>query len=189
MIKSVKALILIQLLTAFSILSNAQTADSLKKHSHFELSFGQSLLFISNSDIINIHKESAIVVPTSSMLFFVELRTDKFLRVPFFFNLPTESKQFLVNNQLVNEKASITCGTGLEFKLFRIKVDSKSFLDMEIGPLATVGFDKKAKIWYAPLIATRLRIIRGENFVMYLGGSYAFGVNAIGIFYGTGTVF
>src|SRR5687768_14957326 len=69
--------------------------DSLFRKGVFELSFGQSLLFISNSKQINIRNQAAIVIPTSAMLFFVEFRPLKRVRVPVFFNLPTESKQFL----------------------------------------------------------------------------------------------
>jgi hypothetical protein len=163
--------------------------DTLKKMHGFELSFGQSMLFISNSDVVNFHTQSAVVIPTSAMLFFIELRTHRKVRIPFFFNLPTESKQFVVKNQLVYEKASPTIGTGLEFKLFQLNIPGKSLLDMEIGPLASFGLDSNGKVWYAPVIATRLRIMKGETFIMYFGGSYAFGVNALGIFYGTGTAF
>jgi len=38
-------------------------------------------------------------------------------------------------------------------------------------------------------MAARLRIMRGENFVMYIGTSYSFGINTWGVLYGTGTVF
>lgn len=168
---------------------SAQTKDTLKKNSHFELSFGQSLLFISNSKQINLRNESAVVVPTNSILFFIELRPQKIIRVPVFFNLPTETKQFLVNGQLVNERASPTFGAGFEFRLFKIQIDERSKIDFEIGPLASFIFDKNNVIKAAPLVAGRLRIMRGENFVMYLGGSYSLGIDALGILYGTGTIF
>jgi hypothetical protein len=31
--------------------------------------------------------------------------------------------------------------------------------------------------------------MRTENFVMYIGGSYAAGVNSLGLLYGTGAIF
>lgn len=164
-------------------------ADSVKKKSHFELSFGQSLLFISNSKQINLRNESAVVVPTNSILFFIELRPEKFIRIPVFFNLPTETKQFLVNGQIIYERASPTFGAGFEFRLFKIKIDERSKLDFEIGPLASFIFDKNNVIKIAPVVAGRLRVMRGENFVMYLGGSYSLGIDALGVLYGTGTVF
>ena len=177
------------LLILFALQISAETKDTLKKNSHFELSFGQSLLFISNSKQINLRQESAVVVPTSSILFFIELRPQKVIRIPMFFNLPTETKQFLVNGQITNERASPTFGGGLEFKLFQIKIDERSKLDFEVGPLASFIFDKNNVIKVAPLVAGRLRIMRGENFVMYLGGSYSLGIDALGILYGTGTIF
>jgi hypothetical protein len=176
--------------TLLATILNAQEPDSLKKkRKHFELSFGQSVLFISSSKQIDIRNESAIVVPTSSVLFLVGLRPHKIVRIPIFFNLPTESKQFLINGQLVNEKASPTFGTGLQFKLFQIKIDSKSKIDFEAGPLASFIFDKGGNIRIAPVAAGRIRIMRGENFVMYFGTSYSIGINALGLLYGTGTIF
>ena len=167
---------------------NASSKDTVKTKNHFELSFGQSLLFISNSDLINIHNQSNVVMPTSSMLFFAELRSNKITRIPVFFNLPTESKQFLVNGQLVYEKASPSIGSGLEFKMFQIKIDSKSKIECEVGPLVSCILDKK-NYQLVPIIAGRIKIMRGENFIMYIGGSYTFGVNTLGMFYGTGSVF
>lgn len=176
-------------LVIFSIgKTGALNLDSLRNKMHFELSFGQSLLFISNSDLVNLHNSSNIVLPTSSLLFFTELRPYKKIRIPVFFNLPTEAKPFLANGQLVYEKASPTLGSGAEFKLFEIKIDSKSKIETEIGPLVTVILDGH-KSQMVPLIAGRIKILRGENFIMYVGGSYTFGVNTLGMFYGTGSVF
>ena len=78
--------------------------DSIKPvlKSYTEVSFGQSLLFISNSKAIDLKNEAAIVVPTSSVLMFAEFRTMKKLRIPVFFNYPTETKQFLVDGVLIN---------------------------------------------------------------------------------------
>lgn len=179
-------------LLLFSFLLNAAKAsepDSLKKNKLFELSFGQSMLFISSSKLDSIKSKEAIVMPTSAILFFIELRPQKRMRVPVFFNLPTESKQFLVNGVLVNEKASPTFGVGLEFKVVKIKIDSKSSLDLELGPLASFVLDKGGDVRFAPIVAGRLRVMRGENFVMYIGGSYSIGIDAFGLLYGTGTIF
>ena len=85
------------LLIAFSVESNAQ--DSIKKKRHFELSFGQSVLFISGKKLQNVYNEAAITVPKSSLLFFAKFRPDKKIRIPVFFNLPTESRQYLVNQR------------------------------------------------------------------------------------------
>lgn len=163
-------------------------ADSLFRKGVFELSFGQSLLFISNSKQINIRNQAAIVIPTSAMLFFVEFRPLKRMRVPVFFNLPTETKQFLVAGQLVNERASPTFGTGLEFKCFGFKVAAGSMLELEAGPLCSVLQTTKNSFRFAPIGAARVRLLR-NNFVMYVGTSYSVGINSWGILYGTGTVF
>ncbi len=163
--------------------------DTLRKHNKFELSFGQNLLFISNSHQVNIHQQEAIVVPTSAVLFFAEFRPQKTVRIPVFLNLATESKQFIVDGQIVNEKASPTFGSGITFKLMQLNIDVKSKLDFEIGPLCSFIFDNKNNIRVAPIVAARVKICRGENFVMYFGGNYSFGVNAFGLLYGTGTVF
>jgi hypothetical protein len=164
-------------------------SDTLKTSQLLEMSFGQSMLFISNSKLLNVRKKEAIVIPTSAILFFIEFRPQKKIRIPVFFNLPTETKQFLINNQIVFERASPTFGVGIEYKLFQIKIDSKSRLDFEIGPLASFLVDNRNTLRLVPIIAGRLRLMRGENFVMYIGASYSIGIDSWGILYGTGTVF
>jgi hypothetical protein len=169
---------------------HAEIADSNQfKFRNFELSFGQSLLFISNSKQTNIIKNEAIVIPTSAILFSAEFRPDKLMRIPIFLNIATESKQFLVNGQLINERASPTLGIGIMFKAFQIKIDDKSKLEFELGPLASFLFDTKNSVRVAPILAGRIKILRGENFIMYIGTSYSFGINSLGLFYGTGTSF
>ncbi|HRG59544.1 MAG TPA: hypothetical protein PK323_11350 [Bacteroidia bacterium] len=166
------------------------TNDSLKQSKkHFELSFGQSLLFISHSKQTNIITNTAIVIPTNAMLFLAEFRPDKILRIPVFFNLATESKQFLINGQLVNERASPTIGTGCIVKIMDFKINEKSKLEFEFGPLLSCLFTTKNAVQFAPVLAARLKVLRGENFIMYLGSSYSFGINALGLLYGTGTIF
>src|SRR5687767_8853937 len=108
-----------------------------KEKKRFELSLGQSLLFISNSRLADIRKNEAVVVPTSAVLLFIEFRPVSRLRIPIFANIPTESKQFIVNNQLVNERASPTLGTGLQFRCFSIPIGKRSAVQFEAGPLAS----------------------------------------------------
>ena len=164
-------------------------ADSTKKHTHFELSFGQNLLFISSSKQSALRSKEDIVLATSAVLFFLEFRPQKILRIPLFLNIATESKQFIINGQLVNEKASPTIGTGLIFKAIEARIDDKSKVELEIGALASFIIDATNSLRVAPVLAARLKICRGENFVMYIGGNYSLGVNAFGIMYGTGTTF
>jgi hypothetical protein len=170
-------------------ISGQEIIKEKKNSKNFELSFGQSVLFISNSEQIDLLTNSAVVLPTTSILFFVELFTLRKVRIPLFYNLPTGAKQFIINNKIVNEEASSSFGTGIQFKLFKIKFDAKSTLEMEIGPMASFGIDKKSNMWFAPILATRLRVMKNENFVMYLGGTYAMGINSLGLLYGTGTIF
>jgi hypothetical protein len=177
------------LLIVLSVYTFGQEKDSLPKKKLFELSFGNNVLFIPDSKLIDINQNDAVVLPTKSILFFTEFRPDKFLRVPVFFNLPTESKEFLVNGQLISERASPTFGTGLEFRLIKVNVLGNTRIELEAGPLASFIFDKNGKICVSPVLAGRVRVMRGENFVMYIGCSYSVGVNAFGLLYGTGTVF
>ena len=181
--------LLLYLLIVLTTISYSQNLDSLLKGKHFEISFGQSLLFISNSNQVSFRKSTDIVVPTSAILFFAEFRPQKIVRIPVYLNLPTESKQYIVNGVLTNEKASPAFGSGVVFKLFQIKIDSKSKIEFETGPLVSIIYDTKDNIRFAPIVAGRLKISRGENFVMYFGVSYSAGINALGILYGTGTTF
>lgn len=163
--------------------------DSTKKNNNFELSFGQNLLFISTLKQNQFHAKESIVIPTNSVLFFIEFRPKKTLRIPLFLNIATESKQFLVDGQLVYEKASPTIGTGMVFNLIQYNIDSKSKIELEIGPLISFIIDQKNKIRFAPIIVSRIKIFRSENFVMYFGANYSVDVDAFGLMYGTGTLF
>jgi hypothetical protein len=165
----------------------AQDTTSVKKK--FELSFGQAMLFISSSEAQDILEQNAVIVPTNSMLFFAELRPLKKMRIPIFFNLPTETKQFLLNGQIINERASPTFGSGLEFQVAKIKFDERSEVQFEAGPLASFLMSEKGNVVFAPLGAARFRIMRDKNFVMYIGSSYSLGINTWGLFYGTGFIF
>ena len=123
--------ILLLLLICTNFVSQASIRDSLFKNEHFELSFGQSLLFISNSKQIDLRKQEALVVPTNAILFFAELRPHKTMRIPIFFNLATETKQFIIDGLTVSERAAPTIGTGLTFKVFEFKIDSTSKIEFE----------------------------------------------------------
>jgi hypothetical protein len=97
------------------------------------------------------------------------------MRIPVFFNLAKESKQFLVNGVLTNEKASPTLGSGVMFRAFQVRIDKKSKIEFEAGPLVSFLFDNKKSIRFAPILAARFRVMRGENFIMYIGASYSLG--------------
>lgn len=170
-------------------ISGQEVIKDKKNSKNFEISFGQSVLFISNSDQIDLLANSAVVLPTTSILFFVELLTLRKVRIPIYYNLPTGAKQFMINGKIVNEESSSSFGTGIQFRLFKIKFDTKTTLEMEIGPIAGFGLDKKSNMWFAPILATRVRVMKNENFVMYIGGTYALGINSLGLLYGTGTIF
>ena len=87
--------ILLGLFVFFSQVSYSQKIlDSLLKNKHFEVSFGQSLLFISNTTQANFLSSTDIVVPTSAILLFAEFRPEKIARIPVYINFPTESKQY-----------------------------------------------------------------------------------------------
>lgn len=157
--------------------------------SNFELSFGQSTLFISNDQVAAIKNDFNVVIPTNSMVFFSEFRPFKRIKIPVVFNLPTESKQFVIDGKLVSEKASPTLATGAEFKLFDFNIPFDAQVEMDIGTLGSVIFRSNYQLAFAPLITNRIRIIKDKNFIMYLGGSYSVGVNTWGMFYGTGYIF
>jgi len=163
--------------------------DTTVAKSFFELSFGQSMLFITDSKIATILASNAIVIPTSAILFFAEFRPLKLIRIPVFFNLPTESKQFIINNQIVNERAPPSFGAGIEFKCFELKINTATKLELEAGPLANFLLATNKSLRLAPLIASRVRIIRNNNFVMYVGSSYSIALNGWGLLFGTGTIF
>lgn len=187
--KRIKSIVACACVIASCALFAQDSTKTKEKKQLFEMSFGQSKLFISNSKELDIKEKEAIIVPTNAILFFAEFRPQKRLRLPVFFSLATGPKQFLVDSMLVSERASPTFGTGVECKIFRKNFGQNSGIEFEVGPLASFLFDKGGKIRFAPVIAGRFRFIKREDFVMYIGSSYSIGINAFGLFYGTGYVF
>lgn len=183
----------------FSIQLNGQkdsinvVKDSITKKKfakrYFELSIGQTLLFISDTKIASIKKAASVIVPTDAKLFFAELRPDKKIKIPIFINFPTESKQYIKNDSLFYERASPTMGTGIEFRLFKLPIGQKSAIELEAGPLASFLLSQNNQIKFAPIVAGRFRFIKNQDFIIYFGSSYSIGINAIGILYGIGYVF
>lgn len=169
--------------------TSAQTNDSLERAKLFEISFGRSLLFISNSKVVDFRNSNAAVVPTTSILLLAEFRPEKKLRLPVFFNLATETKQFLVNGELINEKTSPTFGAGIQYRPIAWDIDKKTRLEFELGPLASFLITPSGKILVAPVMAGRVRLWKGESVSMYVGTSYSFGIDCWGLLYGTGTIF
>jgi hypothetical protein len=166
--------------------------DSVKKKKvvrYFELSLGQTLLFISDSKLEEIKNSSAVIVPTSARLFFAELRPTKIMKIPVFFNLPTQTKQFIVDGKLVSERASPTFGTGLQFRIFKFPIGSRSAVEFEMGPLASFLLSEKNVLRFAPVGAGRFRFIKNDDFVIYFGSSYSLGINSLGVLFGIGYVF
>jgi len=157
--------------------------------SNFELSFGQSTLFISHGDATQLKKDLNLIVPTNSMLFFAEFRPFNKIKIPIFLNLPTESKQFIENGVLISQRASSTLGAGLEFKLIDFKIPYNSKIEIDIASLGSLLFRENKQLVFAPLITSRIKIIKDSSFIMYLGSSYSLGVNTWGLFYGTGYIF
>jgi len=171
-------------------LKDSTTVSDTLEYKRFEFSFGQSMLFISNSKEIDLLMEDAIILPTSAVLFFAEFRPFKILRLPLFFNLPTESKQFLLDSGVVvNERVNPTFGGGIQFKIFKFKIDDQTTIEWEMGPLVSFLMTKDENLKFAPIGAGRLRIIKKRNFVMYIGTSYSLGIDSWGLIYGTGFLF
>ena len=196
--KSLRTLILVVFIgiisTAFtqndSIEKTEVSIDSTKKSKHyFELSLGQSILFVSDSKLQDIQTEEAVIVPTNAKLFFAELRPDKKLRIPIFFNLPTESRQYIINGELVSKRASPTLGAGLQYRAFRLPIGKKSAVEFEAGPLASVLIDQNKSLRFAPIVAGRFRFVKNEDMVLYIGSSYSIGIDAFGMLFGIGYVF
>ncbi len=172
--------------------SDLASQDSVKKKKvvrYFELSLGQTLLFISDSRLEEIKNSSAVIVPTSARLFFAEFRPTKKMKIPVFFNLPTQTKQFIVDGKLVSERASPTFGTGLQFRIFKFPIGVKSSIEFEAGPLASFLISENDVLRFAPVGAARFRFIKNEDFVIYFGSSYSLGINSLGVLFGIGYVF
>jgi len=182
-----------RLLCAIILLSSqvafAQEGDSTRTEKYFEVSFGQSVLFISESRQVEIIKAADVVVPTSAILFFTELRPDHKLKFPIYVNLPTENKRFLVEGVIIEEKARTTFGFGIQYRLTKFPLIGKTLMEIEAGPLSNIGLTLKDKLTILPIVAGRVKIINESNFVMYVGSTYSFGVASWGLLYGTGFTF
>jgi hypothetical protein len=190
-----KYTLVLLLLTLFLSKSNAQDTlknvndSSQKEKRYFELSLGHTLLFISENKLSDIRKQASVVLPTNAWLFFVEFRPIKKLRIPVFLNVPSGTKQFLVDSQIVYERASPTFGTGLEFRVLKLPIGKKSHVELELGPLASFLISEKNELKFAPVGAGRFRFVKNKDFVIYFGSSYSIGIDAFGLLFGTGYVF
>lgn len=169
--------------------TGADSTKKAKKNTRLELSFGNSQIFVSDSQTVRIRNSNNIVLATHAMLFFAEFRPTKKIRFPIFFNLPTESKQFLVNGVLVYERASPTLGFGVQYNCVHLNMNDRSAFEFDAGPNISFLLEKSGTIRYAPIFAGRIRLLRDKNLVMYMGSSYSLGLNAFGLFYGTGFFF
>jgi hypothetical protein len=177
---------------ARAAMRNDSITDTLKNKfpvRYFELSLGHSLLFISDSKLEAIRNQAAVIVPTNALLLFAEFLPLKRVRVPLFVNIPTQSKQFIVNNQLVSERASPTFGVGMQVKCFGLPLGQKGQVELEAGPLASFLINENNVIRFAPVVAGRIRFIKNKDFVLYMGSSYSIGIDAVGILFGTGYIF
>ena len=169
--------------------SGTDSTASLKKNTRLELSFGNSQIFVSDSESVSIRNSNNIVLATHAMLFFVEFRPTKKFRFPIFFNLPTESKQYLINGVLVYERASPTLGLGVQYNCVHLNMNERSAFEFDIDPNISFLLEKSGKVRSAPVFAGRIRLLRDKNLVMYVGSSYSMGINAFGLLYGTGFFF
>lgn len=183
-----KTFFLLLFFTGISCITKArEKSDSLKHNPLFELSFGQNLLFLSKSRQTTILKNFDLVVPTTAVLFFSVFRPEKKWKLPVFINIPTESTQFLQPDGTIRyQRSTPSFGSGIEFQLLKFDIREKIKFDLEAGPLLAFVTDFRNEFAPAPLLATRMRIRNDDNFVMYLGGSYTIGLDAFGLFYGTG---
>lgn len=183
-----KNIFLLLFLVLLPLYSGAQAkVDTLRHNPLFELSFGQNLLFLSKSRQTTILNNLDLVVPTSAVLFFAVLRPEKKWKFPVFFNLPTESAQFLQPNGTIRyQRSTPSFGTGIELRMLKFDIRENIRFELEAGPLLAFVTDFQNEFLPAPLLASRLRLKSGDNFVMYLGGSYTIGLDAFGLFYGTG---
>ena len=89
----------------------------------------------------------------------------------------------------MNERASPTFGTGVQFRIFKVKIGERAAIEMELGPLASFLLNQNNVVRFAPVGAGRFRFIKNEDFVMYFGSSYSVGINAFGVLFGIGYVF
>ncbi|NQY10060.1 MAG: hypothetical protein HRT71_11195 [Flavobacteriales bacterium] len=111
------------------------------------------------------------------------------IRFPFYFNLPTETKQFLLNGVLINEKARPSFGAGVEFKIIGFDIAKETEFELEAGSLINVLITENEKVLFAPVAALRLRLVKDRDFAMYLASYYSLGINSFGLLYGTGFIF
>jgi len=70
-----------------------------------------------------------------------------------------------------------------------VPISKASVAEWEMGALSNLLISKRNRFRIVPLLNGRIRLVKNNNFVMYLGTSYSFGVNSWGLFYGTGFLF
>lgn len=155
----------------------------------FEVSFGQSMMFMNDTDRQDILDREKVAIPTSSALLLVDFIYDYKFSFPFFLNLPLTSQKFLVDGKETVEKASTVFGVGVNYSLLQIDLKDNLTAIFSSAVLAGITINQNKSYKILPMLALELSLLKQDGFLMYLGAERTIGLDVIALFYGVGQRF
>jgi len=155
----------------------------------FEVSFGQSMMFMNDTDRQDILDREKVAIPTSSALLLVDFIYSYKFSFPIFFNLPLTSQKFIVDGEETVESASPVFGFGLNYSLLQIDLKTNLTAILSSAILAGMAINKNKSYKVFPMIALELSLLKQDGFLMYLGVERTIGLDVIALFYGVGQRF
>lgn len=156
---------------------------------HFDIGFGNSQMFINETDRNELVNKSKTILPTSSSLVYLQPFINNYLSFPLFINIPTSSQRFIIDNKEHVESAANVFGFGIASNYALASLSESTVIEAEIIFLvgSTESLDKKASLF--PILAHNLRIVRDNGTFLFFGVEKTIGINVKALFYGLGQRF
>ena len=181
---------MIRLLLSFLLFSSGFLQASTRNHNQedakFEFSFGQSLMFISDSDRAEVLENNNLVIPTSSALLLAEMFLTENWNAFLVMNLPLASQKFIIDGQETHEKANPSFLIGPSWTAYRTSLAERAGVEYQLGALLGASLAENKETTPLAVLAARVNLISKQNSTLYIGYSKTFGVNAATILYGVG---
>jgi hypothetical protein len=177
-------------------LSSAHAADGDQanqwRNYYFELSFGNSILFMDQGYQDNSSGEvKHNTLPVSSYLFTAEWRATERFSVAAAWNLPFTTVKRVKGTSVTEKYVAPSYGGGLTFSVYTFKVSDVTAIEPEIGVLLFRTYKSVSKDgdFFFPIGFFKLNIARDSGMNIYIGVTQAPAKNTTALVYGIGQRF
>jgi hypothetical protein len=159
---------------------------------YFELSFGNSILFMDQGYQDNSSGEvKHNTLPVSSYLFTAEWRATERFSVAAAWNLPFTTVKRIKGTSVTEKYVAPSYGGGLTFSVYTFKVSDITAIEPEIGILLFRTYKSVSKDgdFFFPIGFFKLNIARDSGMNIYIGVTQAPAKNTTALVYGIGQRF